>query len=73
MSDQTLYSYTLECAAHCGSKIELINHHKTRDDTDAVAEFLGWATVDTGKIVGVYCPDCIALARQIVATVGAKK
>jgi hypothetical protein len=65
-----LYTHTLECAGECGAKIELTGHHKRRDETDAVAELLGWSTVDKGKNVEIFCQECIMRAQRIVATVG---
>jgi len=67
-----LWTFTLECAGGCGSRIEITAHTKIEDGTDACAELLGWTTVDKGKEQQVFCPWCIAQARRIVvATVGA--
>lgn len=57
----------MECDGECGEKIELVQHRRG-DDTMAVAELLGWKTVDRGKkgAVDVYCPFCQERAKRIV-------
>lgn len=64
----TLFVHTLECDNSCGAKIELTHHQRGHDDTMAVAELLGWKTVDRGKRreVDVYCGFCQARAKRIV-------
>lgn len=58
----------LECDGECGEKIELVQHNRRGDDTMAVAELLGWKTVDRGKkgAVDVYCGFCQSRAKRIV-------
>lgn len=69
MSDtKIVQTIELECSGDCGAKIALsYSGGGKQDDTDAVAEFLGWATVDVGKKdLAVYCPRCVERAHLIV-------
>ena len=69
-SDRTVFTVTLECSGDCGAAIALTDHSEVSNDTMAVAELLGWSTVDKGKEVEVFCPYCVARAKRVVATVG---
>jgi hypothetical protein len=60
-----LTTYSLACDGECGEQID-IRQHRKGDDTMAIAEMLGWKTVDRGKKTEVYCGFCQDRAERIV-------
>jgi hypothetical protein len=64
MADKLWYEFELVCDG-CPTSIK-INSTVKRDQTDAMAEALGWTTRDKGKETLIFCVECQKQAELII-------